>query len=110
MQAKWSDAAAQAVIFDDMDSEPNLQTEVYRLRIVHLFSLLHATAIQCLRKENDSTGLVESMAELKPPVVENRDYRNRSMSVNTMTRQVRVLSACERAPPLRCLVVSPCRC
>ena len=35
MQAKWSDAAAQAVLFDDMDGEVPIESEVYRLRVVH---------------------------------------------------------------------------
>lgn len=91
MQAKWSDAAAQAVIFDDADGEPSVKQEVYRLRMVHLFSLMHALAIQCLRKEYGNSGLVEAREELAPPVVENRDYRKRSLSLNTVTRKMMLL-------------------
>ena len=54
MQAKWSDAAAQAVLFDDMDGEVPIESEVYRFRIVHLFSLLHAVSIQTLRGQNSA--------------------------------------------------------
>jgi len=88
MQAKWSDAAMQAVIFDDMDGEVTIESEIYRLRIIHLFSLLHALAIQCLRKEpHNAAGLVESTHELAPPVVENRKGRS-SMSNATFAKKV----------------------
>jgi len=95
MQAKWSDSAAQAVLFSDTDGEPSQSLEMYRLRIIHLFSLLHAVAIQTLRrpvydKDHDFglDGLVESGAELAPPVVENREYRQEHYSTADTMRKV----------------------
>ena len=88
MQAKWSDCAAQAVLFDDMDGEVPIESEVYRFRIIHLFSLLHAVSIQSLRGENSDLGLVEADDELAAPVVENREYRSRAQSVATTTQKI----------------------
>jgi len=46
MQSKWSDSAMQSMLYDDCDGESSLQSEVYRLRMAHLFSLLHACSVQ----------------------------------------------------------------
>lgn len=80
MQAKWSDAAMMAVIFDDADGEPSLETEVYRMRMIHLFSLLHALAIQDLRREAGEVGLCEATHELAMPVIEDKQFRSSEMS------------------------------
>jgi len=88
MQAKWSDAAMMAVIFDDADGEPSLETEVYRMRITHLFSLLHALAIQDLRREDSEAGLCEAKNELAPPVVEDKQFRSQYMSKSATVRKM----------------------
>ena len=50
MTSKWSDAASMTVIFDELDRDRNVEMEIFRQRVVHLFSLLHAVAILSLRK------------------------------------------------------------
>jgi hypothetical protein len=45
MSSKWSDAALQTVIFDNVANKSEVDRLAFRARMLSLFSLLHATAL-----------------------------------------------------------------
>jgi len=49
MSSKWSDAALQTVIFDNVANKSEVDRLAFRARMLSLFSLLHATALAKLQ-------------------------------------------------------------
>mmetsp|Transcript_2320 Transcript_2320/g.5445 ORF Transcript_2320/g.5445 Transcript_2320/m.5445 type:complete len:406 (+) Transcript_2320:23-1240(+) len=58
MSTKWDDACLQLVAFEEAENEPDGQR--FKFCAIHLFCLLHASAIQHLRDDFDLNHLVEN--------------------------------------------------
>jgi len=56
MTTKWSDAALQSVVFDNVSKKSEADRRAFRSRIISLFSLMHATALCSLREGEDHNG------------------------------------------------------
>jgi len=64
MSSKWSDAALQAVIFDNCAKKPDMDRRAFRARILSLFSLLHGTAIARLQDCEEDVEVIEGIDPL----------------------------------------------
>jgi len=59
MSAKWGDAVALALSFDEHAKEGAAESkEQFQATLLHRFSLMHALALQYLRRDNDLCNLV----------------------------------------------------
>lgn len=56
MTSKWGDAAAFALSFDLAGAAPD---DAFQARLVHQFSLMHALALQYLRRDNELANLCD---------------------------------------------------
>ena len=56
MSSKWGDAAAFALSFDLAGAAPD---DAFQARLVHQFSLMHALALQYLRRDNELANLCD---------------------------------------------------
>jgi len=72
MSSKWSDAALQSIIFDNVANKPEMDRRAFRARILSLFSLLHATALARLQD-----------CEQEIEVLEGVDQRDAVMHLNS---------------------------
>jgi len=61
MSSKWSDAALQSVVFDNVSKKPEFDRRAFRARMVSLFSLLHATACSCLQDNENALEVIEGL-------------------------------------------------
>jgi len=61
MTSKWSDAALQSVVFDNIARKPEMDRRAFRARILSLFSLLHATALCQLHDNEDEMEVIEGV-------------------------------------------------
>ena len=69
MAAKWADAALQVIAFDEAsEGEAAASSPAFVAYAVHMFSLLHATALQSLRGDSvDGAFLPVPLPPLEPP-------------------------------------------
>jgi len=61
MSSKWSDAALQSIIFDNVANKPEMDRRAFRARILSLFSLLHATALARLQDCDQEMEVIEGI-------------------------------------------------
>jgi len=61
MSSKWSDAALQSTVFDNVSAKPEMDRRAFRARMISLFSLLHATACSSLQDNENVMEVIEGL-------------------------------------------------
>jgi len=80
MTSKWSDAALQSVVFDNIAKKPEMDRRAFRARMVALFSLLHGTAMATLQDMEFEMEVIEgldteaAMNSLNSGIVEDKVF------------------------------------